>query len=207
MFVACPSRSDDPSLQLSAAWSRESQLLSRWTLYYNLSPCTASYFSQQFSFSDNIRNWLEKLVFKNFCSALSTNLLLCDQFVHILSSCNLPWENSVGEGFWGWSWNIGIFLASRLEWLQIVNPANMANWSVTHVDWSKREWHPKSYAIGDITKRTFSYIQVCNYLYNLGSVAAITVLDIYSVQSPCNNNAHDYAPFWWQQNKKRSLNS
>lgn len=50
-----------PSLQLSAAWSRESELLSRWTLYYNLSPCMASYFlPQQFSYSDNIRNWCFK---------------------------------------------------------------------------------------------------------------------------------------------------
>jgi hypothetical protein len=36
----------------------------------------------------------------------------------------------------------------------------------------------------------------CNCLYNLGSVVAISVQDIYGVQSPCSNNAHYYAPYW-----------
>ncbi|OIV99777.1 hypothetical protein TanjilG_26115 [Lupinus angustifolius] len=34
---------------------------------------------------------------------------------------------------------------------QMVNPGGIANWSLTHVDWSERKWHPKSYRIQDIT--------------------------------------------------------
>ncbi|KAE9604730.1 hypothetical protein Lal_00011033 [Lupinus albus] len=34
---------------------------------------------------------------------------------------------------------------------QIVDPGGIANWSVTHVDWSERKWHPKSYRTEDIT--------------------------------------------------------
>jgi hypothetical protein len=34
--------------------------------------------------------------------------------------------------------------------LYIMNPANLANWTVTHVDWSERKWHPRSYTIADV---------------------------------------------------------
>ncbi|KAL4397614.1 hypothetical protein AHAS_Ahas01G0209500 [Arachis hypogaea] len=34
---------------------------------------------------------------------------------------------------------------------QIVDPGGIANWSVTHVDWSERKWHPKSYREHDVT--------------------------------------------------------
>ncbi|AES65283.1 putative glycosyl transferase, family 14 [Medicago truncatula] len=33
----------------------------------------------------------------------------------------------------------------------IVDPGGIANWSVTHVDWSEQKWHPKSYRAQDIT--------------------------------------------------------
>lgn len=33
----------------------------------------------------------------------------------------------------------------------LVDPGGIANWSVTHVDWSERKWHPKSYKSQDIT--------------------------------------------------------
>ncbi|XP_023006929.1 uncharacterized protein LOC111499571 isoform X1 [Cucurbita maxima] len=33
----------------------------------------------------------------------------------------------------------------------IVDPTGIANWSVTHVDWSERKWHPKSYRAEDLT--------------------------------------------------------
>ncbi|XP_020227358.1 glycosyltransferase BC10 isoform X1 [Cajanus cajan] len=35
--------------------------------------------------------------------------------------------------------------------LQMVDPGGIANWSVTHVDWSERKWHPKSYRARDVT--------------------------------------------------------
>ncbi|KAE8660289.1 putative Eukaryotic aspartyl protease family protein [Hibiscus syriacus] len=33
----------------------------------------------------------------------------------------------------------------------LVDPGGIANWSVTHVDWSERKWHPKSYRAQDVT--------------------------------------------------------
>ncbi|XP_024194108.1 glycosyltransferase BC10 [Rosa chinensis] len=33
----------------------------------------------------------------------------------------------------------------------IVDPGGIANWSVTHVDWSERKWHPKLYKAQDIS--------------------------------------------------------
>ncbi|XP_043813586.1 glycosyltransferase BC10 isoform X2 [Manihot esculenta] len=35
--------------------------------------------------------------------------------------------------------------------LHLADPLGIANWSVTHVDWSERKWHPKSYRAQDIT--------------------------------------------------------
>ncbi|KAF3452720.1 hypothetical protein FNV43_RR03153 [Rhamnella rubrinervis] len=34
---------------------------------------------------------------------------------------------------------------------QLIDPGGIANWSVTHVDWSERKWHPKSYKANDVT--------------------------------------------------------
>ncbi|XP_038700893.1 glycosyltransferase BC10-like [Tripterygium wilfordii] len=33
----------------------------------------------------------------------------------------------------------------------MLDPGGIANWSVTHVDWSERKWHPKSYKAHDVT--------------------------------------------------------
>lgn len=33
----------------------------------------------------------------------------------------------------------------------MVDPGGIANWSVTHVDWSEGKWHPKSYKAEDVT--------------------------------------------------------
>lgn len=33
----------------------------------------------------------------------------------------------------------------------IIDPKGIANWSITHVDWSERKWHPKSYRARDVT--------------------------------------------------------
>ncbi|EXB30978.1 hypothetical protein L484_016838 [Morus notabilis] len=37
------------------------------------------------------------------------------------------------------------------EYCKLADPGGIANWSVTHVDWSERKWHPKSYKAQDIT--------------------------------------------------------
>ncbi|GMG99316.1 hypothetical protein Nepgr_001156 [Nepenthes gracilis] len=34
---------------------------------------------------------------------------------------------------------------------QMIDPGGIANWSVTHVDWSEGKWHPKSYRAQDVT--------------------------------------------------------
>lgn len=44
--------------------------------------------------------------------------------------------------------------------LQIVDPGGIANWSVTHVDWSERKWHPKLYKAHDITYELLKNITV-----------------------------------------------
>ncbi|KAK7303924.1 hypothetical protein RJT34_14843 [Clitoria ternatea] len=41
---------------------------------------------------------------------------------------------------------------------QIVDPGGIANWSVTHVDWSERKWHPKSYRAQDVTRELLKNI-------------------------------------------------
>ncbi|KAL9377265.1 hypothetical protein Peur_031385 [Populus x canadensis] len=36
-------------------------------------------------------------------------------------------------------------------YFHMVDPGGIANWSVTHVDWSERKWHPKLYRSQDVT--------------------------------------------------------
>lgn len=33
----------------------------------------------------------------------------------------------------------------------MLDPVGIANWSVTHVDWSEGKWHPKSYKAQDVS--------------------------------------------------------
>ncbi|PKA57870.1 hypothetical protein AXF42_Ash012409 [Apostasia shenzhenica] len=42
--------------------------------------------------------------------------------------------------------------------LNMVEPTGIANWSVTHVDWSEGKWHPKSYRADDVTFELFHNI-------------------------------------------------
>ncbi|KAK9097732.1 hypothetical protein Syun_024777 [Stephania yunnanensis] len=41
---------------------------------------------------------------------------------------------------------------------KMVDPGGIANWSVTHVDWSERKWHPKSYRARDVSYELFKNI-------------------------------------------------
>ncbi|XP_059634621.1 glycosyltransferase BC10-like isoform X2 [Cornus florida] len=41
---------------------------------------------------------------------------------------------------------------------QMFDPAGIANWSITHVDWSERKWHPKSYRAQDVTNELMKNI-------------------------------------------------
>ncbi|CAA2950492.1 uncharacterized protein LOC111412154 [Olea europaea subsp. europaea] len=40
----------------------------------------------------------------------------------------------------------------------MLDPAGIANWSVTHVDWSEGKWHPRSYRAQDVTYELMSNI-------------------------------------------------
>lgn len=42
----------------------------------------------------------------------------------------------------------------------MLDPTGIANWSVTHVDWSEGKWHPKSYVRKDITSDLMRNITV-----------------------------------------------
>ena len=45
--------------------------------------------------------------------------------------------------------------------LQMIDPSGIANWSVTHVDWSEGKWHPKAYRAQDVTYELLKNITVC----------------------------------------------
>lgn len=42
----------------------------------------------------------------------------------------------------------------------MVDPGGIANWSVTHVDWSEEKWHPKAYRAQDVTFELLKNITV-----------------------------------------------
>jgi hypothetical protein len=46
----------------------------------------------------------------------------------------------------------------------MVDPGGIANWSVTHVDWSEGKWHPRSYRAADVTYQLLKNITVHLYL-------------------------------------------
>jgi hypothetical protein len=43
----------------------------------------------------------------------------------------------------------------------MMDPDGIANWSVTHVDWSEGKWHPKAYRAMDVTYELLKNITVC----------------------------------------------
>lgn len=47
---------------------------------------------------------------------------------------------------------------------QMVDPGGIANWSVTHVDWSEAKWHPKSYSAQDVSYELLKNIMVWSCL-------------------------------------------
>lgn len=42
----------------------------------------------------------------------------------------------------------------------MVDPTGIANWSVTHVDWSEGKWHPKAYRAVDTSFELLKNISV-----------------------------------------------
>ncbi|KAA3485968.1 Advillin [Gossypium australe] len=43
-------------------------------------------------------------------------------------------------------------VSAHFSLIMMIDPGGIANWSVTHVDWSERKWHPKSYKAQDVTQ-------------------------------------------------------
>lgn len=78
-------------------------------------------------------------------------------------------------------------LIGELVFLQILDPVKLANWSVTHVDWSEGKWHPKSYEKRDVTKDTFARIQAsehfqtraCQPIYFINGLFVVLISDIH----------------------------
>lgn len=65
---------------------------------------------------------------------------------------------------------------------QMLDPAGIANWSVTHVDWSEGKWHPKSYKAQDISFQLMRNITVCAVLYYFSAIYfifSVRLPDIY----------------------------
>lgn len=49
----------------------------------------------------------------------------------------------------------------------MIDPGGIANWSVTHVDWSEQKWYPKAYRIPDVTFNLLKSIAVCCHILSL----------------------------------------
>lgn len=65
-------------------------------------------------------------------------------------------------------------------WIQIVDPGGIANWSVTHVDWSERKWHPKLYRSQDVTYDLLRNITVGLSSYLRVSFRIGTAIGVFS---------------------------
>lgn len=48
---------------------------------------------------------------------------------------------------------------------QMMDPAGIANWSVTYVDWSEGKWHPRSFRAKDVTYERLKNMTVCLLLF------------------------------------------
>lgn len=66
---------------------------------------------------------------------------------------------------------------------QMIDPAGIANWSVTYVDWSERKWHPRSYRASQITFDLFQNITSIDVAEHLTSSPTKDI-----VRTPCSWN-------------------
>ncbi|GAB2250848.1 hypothetical protein Droror1_Dr00017098 [Drosera rotundifolia] len=66
-----------------------------------------------------------------------------------------------------------------------IDPGGIANWSVTHVDWSEGKWHPKSYRAQDVTYELLQNITSIDESLHVTSDEKKTVM-----LHPCMWNGH-----------------
>lgn len=62
----------------------------------------------------------------------------------------------------------------------MVDPTGIANWSVTHVDWSEGKWHPKAYIARDVT---FDLLKNITSIYVSTHVTSEKIKEVQ--QRPC----------------------
>jgi len=68
-----------------------------------------------------------------------------------------------------------------ISFFQMIDPDGIANWSVTHVDWSEGKWHPKLYNARDITPYLIRKIKVPLVLLFLNAQLDFSFLRSYFV--------------------------
>ncbi|PKA52906.1 hypothetical protein AXF42_Ash001887 [Apostasia shenzhenica] len=80
----------------------------------------------------------------------------------------------------------------------MIDPAGIANWSVTHVDWSEGKWHPKAYRAEDITFELLKNITSIDEHYHITSdekkVEMIKPCLWNGKQTPCYLFARKFYP-------------
>ncbi|CAL9780377.1 unnamed protein product [Musa acuminata subsp. burmannicoides] len=68
----------------------------------------------------------------------------------------------------------------------MVDPIGIANWSMTHVDWSEGKWHPKEYRVEDVTFELLKNISSIDESYHVTSDEKINLLELKVVTvKPC----------------------
>ncbi|PWA61432.1 glycosyl transferase, family 14 [Artemisia annua] len=81
---------------------------------------------------------------------------------------------------------------------KMFDPKGIANWSVTHVDWSEHKWHPKSYGLKDISsqliKNLSSISESVHETSNKKRVTTITPCMWNGVHRPCYLFARKFLP-------------
>ncbi|KAF8407338.1 hypothetical protein HHK36_006465 [Tetracentron sinense] len=62
----------------------------------------------------------------------------------------------------------------------MIDPSGIANWSVTHVDWSEGKWHPKAYRALDVSYELLNNITSIDYSLHVTSdeKVCITISDL-----------------------------
>lgn len=103
---------------------------------------------------------------------LFANIFLCKIVIYSL----LGWSRSIPPGL--------LYVYNFSFHFQMLDPGGIANWSVTHVDWSEMKWHPKSYRAQDVTMKLMRNITVW-----LRSSKAYTVFSSPSFMLPNFNRA------------------
>lgn len=80
----------------------------------------------------------------------------------------------------------------------MVDPGGISNWSVTHVDWSERKWHPKSYGAQDVSLELLKNITMVDEIFHVTSDEAKTEIlkpcVRNGVQGPCYLFARKFLP-------------